>query len=59
MTRFGIIKQNRIRMSKLNSRLKNIKNYKSNRHLLKDLAKYERAKKEIEIQECYIQLERN
>lgn len=57
MSRYGIIKYNRIKMSKISSRLKNIKNYKSTSQMLKDLTKYENAKKEVEIQESYLQHE--
>ena len=58
MTRQEIIKNRKNTVSKLNSKLKNIKNYKSIEYLLKDVSKLEKALKEVQIQECYIKYER-
>lgn len=58
MNRYAIIKTNRNRMFKISRRLQNIKNYKSTEQMLKDVTKYENARKEIEIQEAYVQHEK-
>ena len=58
MNRYAIIKTHRNRMFKISRRLQNIKNYRSTSQMLKDVTKYENAKKELEIQEAYVQHER-